>query len=140
MDLAAISFLTSFKRLGCMTWISRLSSTQFSGLAFWVGSQQLSSVPLARLACWFWQPSDSSLHLAWLALGLGTTKGFISSLKQAGHDTWHSQKILHIINGACLLDLAADTFFNSITPCSGGFYLPKAIHFLCSNQVSGPKT
>ena len=24
--------------------------------------------------------------------------------------------------------------------CSGGFYTPKAIHFLCSSQVSGPKT
>ena len=35
---------------------------------------------------WSWNPpSDSSLHSAWLALGLGTTKGFILSLKQAGH-------------------------------------------------------
>ena len=80
-----------------MTWLSRLSSTQFSGLAFWVGSQQLLSVPLARLAFWIWQPSDSS---------------FISS-SLAGTRAWHSQRI-HFINQTGWT-LGLGTAFNFIT-------------------------
>ena len=51
----------------------------------------------------------SPLDSARLALGPGTANIYISSFKQTGLWTWHSQKIHHFIQKAGLLSLAQPT-------------------------------
>ena len=98
------------------------SSIQFIRLAFPIGSQHIHHFHWSGLPYWVWQPTVSSTY-------------------STGWPSWHwLSSFHHQFNWACLWGLAANAFFTLFLLLLRRFPIPKAIHFLCSSQVFGPKT